>query len=424
MLPALLLLGTSVLAQDTYLVKDARIVTVSGPVIEKGDILLQGGLIREIGTGLRPPPGATVISAAGLTAYPGLFDANTTVGMQSANERTMGELTPHLQVFASFDLDDEQVEIDRAAGITHVLARPWQRRTGAGRLRAGILPGQAAVMKLRGWTPQEMAVRRAAGVVLAFPGVGDIEYSDDERYVITPWSETRKLRDKTLQELRRFFADAREYGRRKEALSAEEARRFSPDRRFEAMLPVFAGEQPLLIDVDNDVDIRSAVEFGRAERVKYVLLGAQQAWKVADFLKESGARLILTGLYRGPIEDDDPVDILDRTPALLHEKGIPFAISAFDAIRSDLLPYQAGTAVGHGLPWAAAVRSITLTPAEILGVADKLGSLEVGKLANVVLADGDILEAQTRIKHVFIDGTPVPLDTRDTRLYEAYRNRH
>jgi imidazolonepropionase-like amidohydrolase len=414
------MLGSAVLAlslaaaESTYVIRDAKIVTVSGPVIERGSVLIVDGLIRDVGATIATPAGAVVVEASGLTVYPGLFDASSLIGMQGARESTLGELTPHLRAWSSFHMEDDLIETARVNGVTEVLARPGRAGAG-GRLRRGLLPGQAAVMSLSGWTQDQMAIDRAAAMVLNYPSVGNLQYSDDERFAVVPFSTTKKQMDKSLAQLKRFFAEARAY------MSGHSA----PDLRLEAMIPVLRGEKPVLIDVDNEADIRNAVEFAKAERLSFILSGAEEAWKVADDLKANGARVILAGTYTTPAGEDDPVDALHRSPALLHQKGIPFAMSAMGAGGYDSrhLRYQAGTAVAYGLPWDVALRSITLSPAELLGVADTVGSIDKGKKANLVVADGDILECRTKITHVFIDGRPVSLETRDTRLWETYRER-
>ena len=413
-------------AADAYVIQNARIVTVSGPVIEKGSVVVKDGLIAEVGPSVTAPPGAEVIDASGLSVYPGLFDANSQLGMAEARETTLGDMTPELQVYASFHMDDDSIEMARASGVTHVLARPWQRGTGNGRVRPkSLITGQAAVMELDGWTPDERAVRKDVGVTVNFPSVGGLEYTDDERFAVVPWSATKKKTDKALADLEAFFAQARAYKAAKDKLTPEERARALPDLRLEAMIPVLEGERPVLIDADTRADIVSAVEFAKAERVTPILMGAQEAVLVADYLKLNGVRLILVAPYAVPDGEDDPVDLFHRAPAVLHEKGIPFAIGSFGPAGFDSrhLPYQAGTAVAYGLPYDVALRSVTLTPAEMLGVADRLGSIEKGKRANLVVTDGDILEIATRVKRVFIAGRPVDLTTRFDEALAVYGKR-
>lgn len=411
-------------AADVYVIQNGRIVTVSGPVIEKGSVMIRDGLIADVGPTVAVPPGAEVIDATGLTVYPGLFDANSGLGMAAAREITLGDLTPELQVYASFHMDDDAIEMARGNGVTQVLARPTQRSTGAARVRPrSLITGQGAVMELAGRTPDARAVRRDAGVTINFPSVGGLEYTADERFAVVPWSGTKKTVDKAMDDLTAFFARARVYMVRKEKASAANETDFVPDLRLEAMIPVLRGERPLLIDADTRVDIVNAVEFAKAERVTPILMAAQEAVLVADYLKQNGVRLILAGSYTVPEGEDDPVDLFHRAPAVLHEKGVSFALASFgpNGYDSRHLPYQAGTAVAYGLPYDVALRSVTLTPAEILGVADKLGSIDRGKRANLVVADGDILEVTTRITRMFVAGRPVDLESRFDAAYRAGR---
>jgi imidazolonepropionase-like amidohydrolase len=422
-LSAVLAAAASAPAADTWVIQDAKVVTVSGPVLEKGSVVIKDGLIADVGAAVTVPPGAQVIDGTGLSVYPGLFDANSQLGMNEARENTFGDMAPELQVYASFHMDDDAIEMAVANGVTHVLARPWQRGSGNGHVRPrSIITGQGAVMELEGWTPDARTLRKDAGLAINFPSVGALEYSEDERFAVVPWSAAKKKTDKALADLSAFFAQARAYKDAKDKLSAEERARALPDLRLEAMIPVLEGKRPVLFDVDNRADIVAALEFAKAQRVAAVLMGAQEAALVADDIKRSGARVILAPPYAVPEGEDDPVDLFHRTAAVLHEKGIPFAIASFGPAGSDSrgIGYQAGTAVAHGLPYEVALRSVTLTPAEILGVADTLGSIDKGKRANLVLTDGDILEIATRVKRVFIGGQPVDLATRFDRALAVY----
>jgi imidazolonepropionase-like amidohydrolase len=307
-----------------------------------------------------------------------------------------------------------------------VLARPWQRGSGNGRVRPkSLITGQAAVMDLEGWTPDARAVCKDIGVTVNFPSVGGLEYTDDERFAVVPWSGTKKKTDKALADLKAFFAQARAYKAARDKLSTEERARALPDLRLEAMIPVLEGKRPVLIDADTRADIVNAVEFAKAERVTPILMGAQEAVLLADYIKENGVRLILVPPYTVPEGEDDPVDLFHRAPGVLYAKGIPFAIASFGPAGYDSrqLPYYAGTAVAYGLPYDVALRSVTLTPAELLGVADRVGSIDKGKRANLVLTDGDILEIATRVKRVFIAGQPVNLTTRFDETLAVYGGR-
>ncbi|MDA2927490.1 amidohydrolase family protein [Acidobacteria bacterium AH-259-G07] len=403
-------------ADGIYALRDAKIVTVSGPIIEKGTVVIQDGLIVDVGTKVSIPRGAQVINARGLTVYPGLFDANTRIGLTeirrvaATNDYSeMGEYMPHLLAFTAVHVESEHIPVARVNGITQVLTRPV----------GGTIPGQGAIISLEGWTPHEMEIRRHGAMLLDFPSVLSVRFSR-RRY-----SEIKKEHEEKIRQLKELFAKARHYMQARIRFKPEEisASRFFPHKQLEALIPVLKGEQPVLIEANSHVDIKNAVKFAQGEKLNYILLGASDAWKVADFLKENKARVILGPRQSLPGREDDPIDIIYRTPAILHQHGVPFAIATGDSAQVRNLQYEAGNAVAYGLPYQAALRSITLTPAEFLGVAQVVGSIEKGKKANLVVAQGDILEYQTPIRHLFINGKPVSLETKHTRLYHKYLNR-
>jgi imidazolonepropionase-like amidohydrolase len=194
--------------------------------------------------------------------------------------------------------------------------------------------------------------------------------------------------------------------------------------KMEAMIPYVRGEKPIIFTAERERDIRGVVKFVEETKVKGIIIGGQEAWKVADGLKKNNIAVIYTNMFSLPVQDDDAYDYLSEAPAKMHQSGVKFAISTGDNganVRD--LPYQAGLAGAFGLSKDEALKSVTLYPAQILGVADKLGSIEVGKTANIVVADGDILEARTNIKYVFINGRLLPLTSRHTELYERFKDR-
>ena len=408
---ALLLTSVAGAQQSAYVIQHARIVTVSGPVIQDGSVAIKDGRIADVGKTVNALAGARVIDARGLTVYPGLFDADSVLGMESPPEVGMGQFTPQLSPSTSFVVESERIPQVRWNGVTTVLAR--QAR--------GTIPGQGDVMSLAGWSADEMLVKRQAAIVLVFPTVGELQYTDDERFGVTPNSANKAQYDRRLREIKDFFAEARAY------LTARQERRagVSVDDQFEAMIPVLEGKVPVIIEATNHVDIRNAVEFAKGEKLNYLLAALSDSWKAADFLKENSVRVLIGSTLDMPTGADDPYDVVYRTPAILHQKGVVFAMSTLAQRLSDprLLAYYAGNAVAHGLPHDVALRSVTLTPAEFLGVADRLGSIDKGKIANLVVATGDIFEYRTEVKYVFINGQMVGPDTKDLRLYEKYRNR-
>lgn len=411
-------------SQGTYVIRNAKIITVSGPTLADGSVVVKDGRILDVGTRVLVPAGAKVIDARGLTVYPGLFDSDTRVGLteigavrETSDYSELGEYMPHLLAFNAIHVESEHIPVARANGITHVLSRP----------DAGTIPGQAAVVSLGGWSPYEMEIKRNGAMVLEFPSLLQAGggFSGGFSRVRRGYAEIKKEYEQKIRELKDLLAKARHYMRALEKVNPEEnsVSVFYPNKQLGALVPVVKGEQPVLIQANSHVDIKNAVNFAKEEKLNFVLLGASDAWRVADFLKENNVRVILGPRQALPPREDDPIDIIYRTPAILHEKGVSFALATGDSADSRTLPYEVGNAVAYGLPYETALRSITLTPAEFLGVADQVGSVEKGKKANLVVATGDILEYQTEIKHLFINGQPVSLETKHTRLYDKYRKR-
>jgi imidazolonepropionase-like amidohydrolase len=225
--------------------------------------------------------------------------------------------------------------------------------------------------------------------------------------------------------LKKIFKDAENYAKVKEAASKDKTLPFpKTDLKLESMIPYVRGERPIIFTAEREKDIRAVVRFIEENRLKGIILGGQEAWKVADLLTKNNIPVIYTNIYRLPVLDDDPYDYLFEAPAKMHQKGIKFSIATGDsgAIVRDL-PYHAGIAAAFGLPKEEALKAVTLYPAQILGIADKLGSIEVGKIANLVVTDGDILEQRTNIKYLFINGRLIPLTSRHTELYERFKDR-
>lgn len=399
-------------APTAFAIQNARIVTVSGPTIDNGTVVIQDGKIADVGAGVAVPQGARIIDGRGLTVYPGLFDADTTMAMRAA-ESTLGQFTPELRASTSFEVENLRIPVTRVLGVTHVMVRNAR----------GIIPGYGDVLSLAGWTPDEMALKRRAALVLLFPSVGDLGYTDDERFAVTAYSVTKAQVDRRVREIKEFFAASRAYLKTKEEAGSGAA--LAINERYEAMIPVLKRQAPVIIEATNSEDIKAAVRFGKEENLDFIIGAHGGAARVADFLKENNVRVLLTSMKIMPETEDDPVDIVYRTPAILHEKGVPFGIAtlANRLANPKLLPFDAGNAVAHGLPYQAALRAVTLTPAEFLGIPDLVGSIDKGKVANLVVVNGDILDYGSDVKHLFINGRPVSLDTKDTELYQKYLNR-
>jgi imidazolonepropionase-like amidohydrolase len=274
------------------------------------------------------------------------------------------------------------------------------------------------LIRLAGWTPEEMLIRENAAMHMVFPS--------GPSFLFMRLSGKRQSPEEACREIRDYLKKVRLYGERKRlAASRPGAIPHEYEEGYEAMLPVVEGRLPLMLTVQTEKDIRAAVEMIREEKLRAVFFGAAEAWKTADELHEAGIPVILGNLYAFYHNFDDGYDRHWRNAAVLQKAGVKFAFGtekALPPLGKDL-PFFAAKAVAFGLDKRAALRAVTLSAAEILGVDDCLGSLEPGKLAHIVLADGDPFEFSTRIRAVFIDGRPVDLSNLYTEKIEEYEKR-
>ena len=425
---ALALTGVAAFAaaqqEESWLIKNARIHTlVEGAApIESGSILIRDGRIVEIGD-VSAPAGATVVDAAGLDVYPGMMDSVSQLGLTeissvsaTVDTAELGEMNPHLKAATAVHPSSEHLPVARANGITHAVVVPG-RFGGFGGGGSGI-SGQASIVHLDGWTVEEMDIDASAGMVLTWPTYSTRSFDPATfRPGRRSFDEAEEEYDRAVAELGEVLDAARRYAGAGEAGARER------DVRLAALGPVIRGEMPLLILAQGAREIRHAVEFTEEQGVKMILLGGNEAWKVKELLADSDIPVILGPTQRLPGEEDDPYDRPFTTPGELHHAGVTVAFASFGSANSRLLPYEAGHAVGYGLPQDVAIRSITAVPAELFGLEEDFGTLEEGKVANLIVVNGDPLEIRTEIRHVFVNGVPVSLDNRHLSLYEKYRSR-
>jgi imidazolonepropionase-like amidohydrolase len=408
----------------TFAIRNARIVTVSGADIEGGTIVVSDGRISAVGANVAVPPGAQEIDARGLSVYPGMIDLGTSMGLveipQGANATVdvaeVGDMNPNAQAFYGINPHSAHVAVTRVNGVTSVLSAP----TG------GIISGQATFINLLGSSPQEMAVVRAAMLVVNYPrAAGGGGFGGLFQQAQPNPAEAATTRDRQVEQLRKLLRDAEAYGRAMDAANADRnLPRPDADVVLASLVPYVRGERPVLFRADREAEMRACIRFSEELKLKPVILGGNDAWKIASFLKERNVPVILSGLFDLPSREDDFYDVMFESAAKLQQAGVRFALSTGDQgaeVRD--LPYRAGMAAAFGLSRADALKSVTLYPAQIMGLGDRLGSIEAGKIANLVVTDGDLLEARTRIRHLFINGRQVPLNSRHTELYEQFRNR-
>ena len=417
--------AASVLADDTFVLRGGRVVPVSGPPIEKGIVVVSGGKIAAVGADVAVPAGATVIDTTGQTVYPGLIDGLTTLGLTeigsvagSVDTTEVGDINPHAKAWVALNPHSELIPVARANGITAALAAP----------EGGLISGQSVLIRLAGSTPDALTVKTPAAVQMTYPT--GRESSEDASFFEEPTlksfeereKEKKENQEKDLSRLRNLFEEAKAYAAAVEAGQSGKAKAPKPDPVLEALAPAAGGTLPVILRADEEDDIRAAVAFAEARGLKLIVAGGLEAWRCADLLKHSDVAVLLN-VMRLPRRRSDPYDAAYANPAILAKTGVRFAIVTDSDTFSRNLPYQAAMAHAFGLPADTALRAITLSPAEILGVGSRMGSIDVGKDANLVVASGDILDHRSQVTHVLIDGALQSLETRHTRLYQEFKDR-
>ena len=411
----------------SYAITHAKIFTLAGAPIDDGTLVIKDGKIAAIGEGITVPSDVKVIDAKGLQVYPGLFDSITQMGLSeiSAVRSTVdstetGGFNPDVVAATAVSPSSAHIPVVRAAGITEVLAVPASGGFDSGNA-TNLVGGQASAFHLAGWTMDDMAIRRNAAMVIDWPQIETrtfdfATFSMKEK----PYSEAKKEYDKQVEQLADWLEQARHYA---QVVEKAPAGTFERDLKLEALVPVVRQQMPVLVFADRARDIRNAVEFFDKQKVRMILAGGTEAWKVKDLLRSKSVPVILRPTLGEPAEEDDAYDRLMTQPAELMEAGVKVAFGSFDNSFARRLGQQAANAVAHGLSYEDGLKAVTLYPAQIFGFDSQLGTVEMGKAANLIVTNGDPLELTTEVKYLFIKGQLVPTDNKHRDLYEKYRNR-
>ena len=396
-----------------------KVFPVSGEPIEDGIVLFDKGEIVAVGAKVDLPEGTEKIDVAGKHVYPGLFDAHTNLGLieipsirATVDEREVGLINPNVEAIKAVHPDSELIPVTRANGVLLALSAPG----------GPLLSGRSSAIQLDGWTWEEMTVKTDVGMHLLWPLERPIR---DWRVPLTAKKQV-ELRDEQLLALKQAFDDATAYKTAREAADKGDVQ-FAIDARWEALLPVLAGKQPLIVSAEEIQQIEAAVAFVHSRKLKMILQGGYDAPHCVALLKQHQIPVLLEGTYRLPLRPDEDYDAPFSLPERLRAAGVKFCIAgggrhATENTRN--LPYHAAQAVAFGLPPEEALRAITLSPAEILGVADRVGSLETGKDATLIVTDGDILSSTTHVEKAWIQGRAVDLSDRQTRLRAKYEQKY
>lgn len=388
----------------------------NGKVIDNSLVAISNGTIETVmdSRGFRISPSSydTVIDLAGKHIYPALINANNILGLHDAEAVRatvdffdVGVMNPHVRTLIAYNTDNIIVPTVKTNGVLYTQATP----------RGGVISGSSSIMALEGWNWEDAVLKADDGIHLNFPRMVERKFSEEG---VT--TAANKKHEEEMTRLHSFFSNASAYCR---MLTTEEK-----NIRFEAMRPVFEGRSNLYLHADKARDIVAAIAFAKKYAIgKVVLVGGRESYKVTRELREARMPVMLNRVNDLPENVDDPVDLIYSLPYLLQKDSVLFCLQLegdMEAMQSRNLPFNAGAAVAYGLSREQALSAVTLNVARILGIADRLGSIEEGKLASLVVSEGDLLDMRSNhVTHAWLAGRPVTLSNRQTELYIRYKTK-
>jgi imidazolonepropionase-like amidohydrolase len=410
---------TAVAPPKLVAITGGKLLTITHGTIENGVIILENGKIAAVGpaASTKVPKDAQVFDAKGMTVYPGLFDAETQLGLievesdENSNDRVekSDEIFPQMRVVDAFHAETARIPIERINGVTNAIVAPASEDSVA---------GQDALIQLYGKDRNAMIL--TPDIALAMNFEGDVR----RRGGASGSAKFPATRMGLASQLRQTFLDTQNY-------MAEKAEAAKPDHKgpaakidlkFEALIPYLKGEKPVVFGAYESYEVEVAMGIAKEFNLKVILDHVTHAQDLLDTIASYKVPVIVGSIYDAP-EANERYDAVYSLPAELQKRGVKIALSSFSdgpSADSRNLPYAAGYAVAYGLPYDEAMKAITLNPAEMFGVGDKLGSLDVGKVANVVIANGDPLDVRTSVQQVFIEGVAIPMTSRQTQLRDEY----
>jgi imidazolonepropionase-like amidohydrolase len=441
---ASLVLGasTSLLAQapmvditpkaGTIAITGGKVLTVSHGTIENGVVLIEGGKISAVGTAasVKVPKGATVVDAKGMTVYPGIIDSETRLGLSEiASDRMTNdtvepsdEILPQMHVYDAFHAESEHIPITRFNGITNAIVAPASSDT---------IPGQDSFIQLAGQDRDSMLIVKDVALAMNF-GEEPKRNGRGEGGGAGGGSRYPSTRMGEISQMKQALIDVQEYmARRGGTTGASEGGAAAAGSRAgggagastllrnEALVPYLKGEKPVVLGVYDGHDVETAMAFAQEFNLKVILSHVTRAQDVLDKIASYHVPVIVGPIFDLPTANER-YDAVYSIPGELAKRGVKVILASYNVSNSRNLPYEAGFAVAYGLPYDEALKAITLNPAEAFGMGDKLGSLDVGKIANVVIADGDPLDVRSSVKQVYINGVAIPMETRQTKLRDEY----
>ncbi len=394
--------------QGPMAVTGATVHVGDGTVIENATLLVSGGKIEQVGSGLTVPAGYTTIDGAGRQIYPGLIALNSQLGLVEINavratndQREVGAFNANARALIAFNTDSQIIPTVRSRGVLLTQATP----------EGALVGGRSSVMQLDGWNYEDAAVLADDGVHVNWPNRSSYNWQTGDLKPNEDYPEQ-------VRELEAFLEQAIGYCGR----PADAGNRLL---KLEAFCEAIGGNANAYLHADEARDIQAGVLLMKRMGAKPVIVGGYQAYLIADFLKREEVPVILSSTQALPNSQDDAIDQPYRNPALLAEAGVDFAISHEGTWQERNLPFVAGQAVGFGLDYEKAVEAVTLAPARIIGISDAYGSIAAGKSATFLLVSGDLLDMRSSmVEKAYIDGRDVNLDNKQAELYRKFEEKY
>lgn len=391
-----------------FLLQNATVVTITKGVLNNTSVLVEDGKIKEVGSNISTD-GAEVIDCSGKFIYPGMIDGGTKLGLvevssvqETVDYAEIGNFSPNMQALTAVNPNSVAIPVTRVSGVTTVLTYP----------AGGLFPGTAALINLNGYTPDQMYAG-FKGIVMNFPSSGRrgrFDRRSDE--------DIKKANEKALKEANDLWENAKSYG----ALTKDGAElEYYPE--MAQMAKATTGELPLLIEVNAAADIQAAIKWVEGKGAKVIFTGVSEGWRVADEIAKAGIPVVTGPIQALPTRESDRYDTPYANAGKMAKAGVKVAIRTDGQENVRNLPFFAAFAAAYGMGKEEAWKAVTINPAEIFGLGDQYGSVEAGKIANLIVADGDPFETKTNIMHVFIEGYRMPLSNRQIRLYQEFLDR-
>ncbi len=412
--------GATLKGEETTALVGGRVLTISGGVIEKGTVVIYGDKILAVLEGEDAPPGAEIIEVTGKVVMPGMIDSFThlglvEIGMVEATKDILEGVdpsTPQMRVIDAINPYSELIPVARSTGITTVLCAPGE---------GNVISGQSALIDLFGYRVDQMIVKSPVGIHVNLGEPPKSRYGSENKSPQTRMGIAAVLRN-SLVETENYMRKWEDYEKSKSDGKSGRWLEYGPpsrDLKKEALIPVIKGEVPLIIRAHRLDDIETALRIADEFGVRLILNHATEGYKIADELARRNVPVLLGPVTTQP-SSMEKLGAIYENAAILNAAGVKIALQTANDHNVRILPYHAGLAVAYGLPRNEALKAITLYPAQIFGVSDRLGSLERGKQANIAVFSGDPFEPLTRLERLFIRGQEVDLNNRQTILFEKF----